>query len=214
MANFAPTKSVLLQVRRTLGFAREGHELLEQKREFLVMELMRYVNRVRILEKEFSLKSRRLRAAYIRALCHGGALPIIEGGRGARQFWRIALRSNNVMGLSLVDAAMEEIDQPDFPSGIDAGASLDELIFALRDILKTLVELAGVKASVWQLAREVSKTQRRVNALDRIVIPQNEKIEKFIVAVLEENERESFFVQKRLRDKNESIGKNASSGNV
>jgi len=214
MPSFAPTKSVLLQVRRTLGFAREGHDLLEQKREFLVMELMHFVNRVRILEKEFTLKSARLRIAYIQALCHGGVLPLFESGKSVRQFWRIALKEHSVMGLSIVEASMEDFARPDFPAGIDAGASFDELLHAVRDILVTLVELSGVKASVWQLAREVNKTQRRVNALDRIVIPDNEKIEKFIVDVLEESERESFFVQKRLRDKNESTRKSASARDI
>jgi V/A-type H+-transporting ATPase subunit D len=201
MANFAPTKSVLFQVRRTLGFAREGHDLLEQKREYLVMELMHFVNRVRILEKEFTLKSARLRSAYLQALCRGGLLPITESGKGVRQLWRVALKETGVMGLSLKEASFEDVHRPDFPASMDADASFDELTHAVRDTLAILVELAGVKASVWQLAREVNKTQRRVNALDRIVIPQNEKIEKYIVDVLEESERESFFVQKRLRDK-------------
>ena len=201
MPSLAPTKSVLLQVRRTLGFAREGHELLEQKREYLVMELMHFVNRVRILEKEFTLKSEHLRAAYIRALCHGGVLPINESGKSVRQLWRIVLKETSIMGLSIKEASFEDTGRPDFPIGLDAGASFDELVHAVRDTLATLVELAGVKASVWQLAREVNKTQRRVNALDRIVIPENAKIEKYIMSVLEESERESFFVQKRLRDK-------------
>lgn len=200
MAGYAPTKSVLLQVRRTLAFAREGHDLLEQKREFLVMELMHYVNRVRILEKEFLLKNTSLRETYGRALFHGGIRPLIESGRSVRPSWSINIRETPVMGLNLPEAGVEDKGKPSFPAGMDGGAAFDELAHAVRDLLSTLVELAAVKTAVWQLAREVKKTQRRVNALDRIVIPDNEAMEKHIQDVLEESERAAFFVQKRLRD--------------
>ena len=39
---------------------------------------------------------------------------------------------------------------------------------------------------VWRLAKEVRKTQRRVNALEKIVIPDVEETRKFIEGVLEE----------------------------
>ena len=200
MAGYAPTKSVLLQVRRTLSFAREGHDLLEQKREFLVMELMHYVNRVRILEKEFLLKNASLRETYGRALFHGGIRPLIESGRSVRPSWRIFIRETPVMGLNLPEARVEDEGKPSFPAGMDGGAAFDELAHAVRELMSTLVELAAVKTAVWQLAREVKKTQRRVNALDRIVIPDNETMEKHIQDVLEKSERAAFFVQKRLRD--------------
>ena len=43
----APTKSNLLAVKEQLGIAQDGYELLEQKREILVMELMQMVERVK-----------------------------------------------------------------------------------------------------------------------------------------------------------------------
>ena len=47
-----PTKSSLLSVKEQLGIAREGFELLEQKREILIMELMRMVEEVKLLERD------------------------------------------------------------------------------------------------------------------------------------------------------------------
>ena len=48
----APTKSNLLAVKEQLSIARDGYELLEQKREILVMELMQMVERVKLLEAD------------------------------------------------------------------------------------------------------------------------------------------------------------------
>ena len=199
----APTKSSLLQVRKTLDFAREGYDLLEQKREFLVMELMHYVNRVKILEKEFSIKTRKLRKLYLKALSRGGLLPMQEKGKRVAQDYGLEIREFSVMGLVLPDVEYLSGNGAVPFGGLDAGPSLDVLAAAFRDLLSTLAELAGVKTSVWRLAREVKKTQRRVNALDKIVIPQNEVMEKFIENVLEESERESFFVNKLIQQRRE-----------
>ena len=49
--NVAPTKSNQLSVRRDLAMASEGFGLLDQKREILVIELMRLLDRVRRVQK-------------------------------------------------------------------------------------------------------------------------------------------------------------------
>lgn len=201
MASLPPTKSTLLATRKLLRFAREGYDLLEQKREFLVMELMHYVNRVKILEKEFSLKTRNLREKYVRALSRGGLLPIMENGRMVVPNHEIEIKEFSVMGLVLPDVTFVTGSHKLPFAGLPAGPVMDDLAAAFRDLLATLAELAGVKTSVWHLAREVKKTQRRVNALDKIVIPENESLVRYIENVLEESERESFFVKKMVRQR-------------
>jgi len=59
--NIAPTKSNLLRVKERLTIAQEGYDLLEQKREILVMELMRTVEQVKILERDLN---KRIETAY------------------------------------------------------------------------------------------------------------------------------------------------------
>jgi V/A-type H+-transporting ATPase subunit D len=59
--------------------------------------------------------------------------------------------------------------------------------------------MAEIRTMVWRLAKEVRRTQRRVNALEKIVIPDVLETKKYIEDVLEEREREVFFVQKILK---------------
>jgi V/A-type H+-transporting ATPase subunit D len=54
---------------------------------------------------------------------------------------------------------------------------------------------------VWRLANELRKTQRRVNALQHIFIPQYQRQIEFIVSSLEEREREETFRLKWLKTK-------------
>jgi hypothetical protein len=55
--------------------------------------------------------------------------------------------------------------------------------------------------TVWRLAAELRKTQRRVNALQHIFIPEYEETVAFIESALEEREREEVFRLKRLKNK-------------
>ena len=59
--------------------------------------------------------------------------------------------------------------------------------------------MAEIRTVASRLASEVKKTQRRVNALDKMVIPQTQETKKYIESVLEERERENIFVLKSLK---------------
>jgi len=53
----APTKSNLIRVKERLATAEEGYDLLEQKREILVMELMQQVEQVKLLERDMDART-------------------------------------------------------------------------------------------------------------------------------------------------------------
>jgi len=59
--------------------------------------------------------------------------------------------------------------------------------------------LASLEVSVRRIARELKKTQRRVNALERIFIPNFEDTIRFIQDNLEEQDREEIFRMQWLR---------------
>jgi len=80
-------------------------------------------------------------------------------------------------------------------------AECDETVLEFFKLLRVLTELAAVRTIAWRLAREVRKTQRRVNALDKMVIPTARDTKKYIEAALEERERDSFFTSKLLKRK-------------
>jgi V/A-type H+-transporting ATPase subunit D len=69
------------------------------------------------------------------------------------------------------------------------------------EMLKVCTELAAVRTIAWRLARELRKTQRRVNALEKMVIPTARDTKVYIEAALEERDRDSFFTSKLLKRK-------------
>jgi V/A-type H+-transporting ATPase subunit D len=80
-------------------------------------------------------------------------------------------------------------------------AALDEAAAAFREVVIKAPQLSQLATTVWRLAGELRKTQRRVNALQHIFIPQYEDTVAFIVSSLEEREREETFRLKWLKTK-------------
>ena len=109
-----------------------------------------------------------------------------------------------VGGMNFQSLAVTFPEKKLFYSMIGTFANTDEVIGYFFDLLSQLVQMASIRTIVWRLAAEVKKTQRRVNALDKMVIPQTLETKKYIENVLEEKERENVFVLKALKKRNDS----------
>jgi V/A-type H+/Na+-transporting ATPase subunit D len=194
-----PTKSSLLSVKDQLSIAREGFELLEQKREILVMELMRMVEEVKLLERDMDKRVQTAYGALKRMIVRMGRETARDVSAGIRFDYVVHEQRGKLMGIALptLDMDMPHLDLK--YSFMSSDGSCDRLMIEFFELLKLIARMAEIRTMVWRLAKEVRKTQRRVNALERIVIPDVEDTKKFIEGVLEEREREVFFVQKILK---------------
>jgi V/A-type H+-transporting ATPase subunit D len=104
------------------------------------------------------------------------------------------------MNLPTLEVRLPEAELKYSPA--NSFAECDETVLEFFALLKILTELAAVRTIAWRLAREVRKTQRRVNALEKMVIPAARETRRYIEAALEERDRDSFFTSKLLKKKN------------
>jgi V/A-type H+-transporting ATPase subunit D len=104
--------------------------------------------------------------------------------------------------MGVVVPTIELESQPaDLSFGLgDTKAGLDEARTKFRQVVALLPTLAETMSSVWRLANELRRTQRRVNALEHHFIPQYNETLKFIEESLEEKEREEHFRLKRVKE--------------
>jgi V/A-type H+-transporting ATPase subunit D len=197
----APTKSNLLRVKERLNTALEGYDLLEQKREILVMELMSQVERVKLLERDLDAKIATAYPTLKRMLVVMGRERAQKLSANIRYSYELIEKKVTAAGMSLPGL---EIRLPGVElkySPVNSFAECDETVLEFFGLLKVLTELAAVRTIVWRLAREVRKTQRRVNALEKMVIPQARETKNYIESSLEEKDREAFFTSKLLKRK-------------
>ncbi len=202
--NVAPTKTNLLNLRQELSFARLGHELLDQKRNILVNELLSIVDQA----EDFESRTRQaLRTAYdhlTEAILRTGTVRLqqVSGAVGVEA--EIRLEQRRVMGVRLPVVETTFTDHPPYVSLTRTSVWVDAAIIRFKETLELIGRLSELKISIVRLASEVKKTIRKVNALEKIAIPDLEETVSMIGERIEENEREMFVLMKMVKSRLEA----------
>ena len=199
--NIAPTKSNLLAIKEQLAVAVDGYDLLEQKREILVMELMRMVEKVKLLERELDKAISQAYPALKNMLMIVGGDQTERIAKAVHYEYDIKEKSVVAGGMSFNSVEVALPKQQLFYSFMGTYADSDKVMTEFFKLLSLLTEMASIRTIAWRLANEVKKTQRRVNALDKMIIPQDRETKTYIESVLEERERENTFVLKSLKNR-------------
>lgn len=201
MKNLAPTKSNLMKCKDELKFAKLGYDLLDQKRNILILELMNLVEKAETvqnnLDETFSLAYQSLENAVLKM----GKLKIFSTAAAINIACSIKIQSRKVMGVNLPLVNTEFKEQSPYFSLTDTPYSIDEAIIHFKKLLQSLGEFAELKISITRLAKEVKKTIRKVNALEKIVIPDLQESVIHISNRLEEAERENLILMKTIKER-------------
>ncbi|MDR0315641.1 MAG: V-type ATP synthase subunit D [Treponema sp.] len=203
--NIAPTKSNLLRVKERLAIAEEGYDLLEQKREILVMELMQQVERVKMLERDLDARVTTAYPSLKRMLVVVGRERAQRLSRDISYNFELREQIVSAAGMKLPGLEVRLPNAELKYSSVNSFAECDETVVEFFELLKICTELAAVRTIAWRLAREVRKTQRRVNALEKMVIPVATETKVYIESALEERDRDSFFTSKLLKHKKKGV---------
>jgi V/A-type H+-transporting ATPase subunit D len=204
LPNVAPTKTNLLRTRQELEFARQGHELLDQKRNILVIELLNLVDQavdfqervVKALEEAY----RTLEQAVLRM----GKLRVSHLASAVNIRADIDLKTRRVMGVRLPVVETSFSEHPPYYSPLGTSFWIDNSLEEFKEALQLMGRLAELKISIIRLAAEVRGTIRKVNALEKIAIPDLEQTVGFIQNRLEENERDMFVLMKLVKSRLEA----------
>lgn len=199
--NIAPTKSNLLATKEQLAISTNGYELLEEKREILVRELMQLVEQVKLLEEKIDKVIAEAYPAFKRMLMIDGADQVERISHAIHYDFDMIEKVVTVGGMQFETIDVELPKKELFYSFMGTYANTDATIVKFFELLSLLTQMASIRTIVWRLAEEVKRTQRRVNALDKLIIPQATETISYIESVLEERERENIFVLKALKKK-------------
>jgi V/A-type H+-transporting ATPase subunit D len=204
--NVPPTKSKLLALKRQLAFADEGYDLLDQKRQILIFELMSRLDRAQETERRVEEALLHAHASLREALLDVGSEALDCAALGVRIGHQAALSPQPLMGLRLPHV-QATVESPGVQFGITGtSANTDLAMQRFVEVLPLIAALAELENAVIRLARELRKTQRRCNALSKIFIPAHQETISYITGSLEERERESFTILKMIREHYGSVG--------
>ena len=168
--NIAPTKSNLLSLKEQLAVSTEGYDLLEQKREILVMELMHLVERVKLLERDMDKCIAKAYPALKRMLLAMGGERTERLAMAVDYKFEITKKPVIIGGMNFTSLDVTLPKRELFSSFMGTTPDNDEVMADFFELLALITQMASIRTIVWRLAMEVKKTQRRVNALDKMVI--------------------------------------------
>jgi len=204
-----PTRTVLLEARRSLRTAREGHDLLDRKRQALIAEAMETLQRASGAEPRLAQAFDVAYDAFERARISMGVEGVEWAALSTAKETRVDIVERSIMGVPVPTVAAR---LPEFHLAYSLGdttASIDRATQSFRDLFGLIVRAVELETAIWRLAREIRRTQRRVNALKNVLIPRYEAIVAQVESALEEREREDLYrakAVKRMHQREESPG--------
>lgn len=187
-----PTKGNLILAQNTLTLSKTGFELLDKKRNILIREMMQLIESAKEIQDNIENTFKEAYSALQTANLEMGVDIVENMSLSVDIEDSLKVKFRSVMGVEIPIVIMEDTMRVPTYGFHDSSSALDEAIVKFEEVKKMMKLLSEVENSVFRLADNIKKTQKRANALKNILIPRYEAETKTITDALEEKEREEF----------------------
>ena len=187
-----PTRLELTKLKKRLKIAIRGHKLLRDKQDEMARQFMKYIKQNKELRKNVEFEISNCMGEVAMACAIMGKDYLDEALLAPANVAKLKTGFKNIMSVEtpVVKATLKEkINLP--YSFLSTCEKLDLSVLKFAKLLPSLIKLAQVEKTCNMLADEMEKTRRRVNALERVMIPQMQRSIKYITMKLEDSEREN-----------------------
>jgi V-type H+-transporting ATPase subunit D len=198
-----PSRMAQTLMKTRLKGAQKGHSLLKKKADALNMrfrDILKKIVENKILmgdvmkEAAFSLAEAKFTAGDF-------SHTVVQNVSQAQ--YRVRMKKENVVGvfLPLFESYTDGPDTYDLIGLGKGGSNIARLKKNYSKAVELLVELATLQTCFITLDEAIKTTNRRVNAIEHVIIPRIENTLTYIVTELDEMEREEFFRMKKIQAK-------------
>ncbi|NYF16571.1 V/A-type H+-transporting ATPase subunit D [Microbacterium sp. AK009] len=188
------TRSELLARRGQVTLAVNGRALLAEKRTALMREFTRLTQSVVSGMQGLEERARTARASLAEATALDGPETVGSAAMAATGEISVGLRSRNVAGVAIIELEHDPVARRRNDRGYSPTATtprVDAAAEAFESLIESLLDIVALELSLRRLAEEITRTTRRVNALEHVVIPRLEEERNYIAMVLNERELEN-----------------------
>lgn len=195
------TKTNLIAAKATLELSTNGFELLDKKRNVLIMSMMAFIDKAEEIQNRVTVVFEDAYEALKTANITMGITNVEQIAQSIPEAQAFNILDRSVMGVEIPEIERGKLNMEQYYSFFHSDTALDVAFMKFHEVKELLFELSEIEDSVYKLAMEVKRTQRRANALQNIQIPKYKGIVRAISEVLEEREREDFFRLKVVKKK-------------
>lgn len=205
MEEFRPTHAQLLALQDQINVATTGMRLLKSKRDALLLEFMEVVDVTLDLANELSTVLAKAQLQYELANAFDGEAAVHSAALASSGEVLVNVSGYKVMGVA-VPVIEQEPRRPRTafnrgyaPTGVSV--HIDEAAQGFEKAISAIMKYAEAETRLRRVGAEINKTNRRVNALEEVRIPQLKSQARIIKQVLDERQREELFRLKKVKKK-------------
>ncbi|CAF3936738.1 unnamed protein product [Adineta steineri] len=206
--NIFPSRMAQTTMKARLKGAQTGHNLLKKKADALAIRFRSILKKI-IDTKTLMGDVMKLAAfslAEAKFSMSGDFTQVVIQSVSKAQI-KIRTKRDNVAGVILpsFDSFNDGGDTFELTGLGRGGMQLQKLRRNYGEALKTLIDLATLQTSFRILDDVIKITNRRVNAIEHVIIPKITRTITYIVSELDEMEREEFYRLKKVQEKKKQI---------
>uniref|UniRef100_A0A8C0S8N7 V-type proton ATPase subunit D n=3 Tax=Boreoeutheria TaxID=1437010 RepID=A0A8C0S8N7_CANLF len=198
-----PSRMAQTIMKARLKGAQTGRNLLKKKSDALTLRFRQILKK--IIETKMLMGEVMREAAFSLAEAKFTAgdfsTTVIQNVNKAQV--KIRAKKDNVAGVTLpvFEHYHEGTDSYELTGLARGGEQLAKLKRNYAKAVELLVELASLQTSFVTLDEAIKITNRRVNAIEHVIIPRIERTLAYIITELDEREREEFYRLKKIQEK-------------
>jgi len=200
-----PTRQSLSLMKAKLKGAETGHSLLKRKSEALTKRFREITRRIDEAKRKMG-RVMQIAAFSLAEVTYavGGEIgyQVQESAKSAR--FRVRTRQENVSGVFLpaFESYVAEGSNDFGLTGLGKGGQqVQRCRETYTRAVETLVELASLQTTFIILDEVIKVVNRRVNAIEHVIIPRTENTIKYVISELDELDREEFYRLKKVAKK-------------
>ncbi|KAL7677891.1 hypothetical protein ACOME3_004122 [Neoechinorhynchus agilis] len=187
-----------------LKSAQTGQRLLKKKSDALNFKFRTILRKLVEAKIQMGIQMKEMAITYAetRFACGEFSQQVVQIASGRAQT-RLRMRRENIAGVILPTFKVyaEGSDEFELAGLARGGQQMQKLRKKSSELIGNLVELASLQTNFLMLDEIIKVVNRRVNALEHVIIPKTNLTLTYIVAELEEQDREEFYRLKKVQQK-------------
>ena len=206
-----PTRQVLGSTKTRLKGAQTGHSLLKKKADALTKRFRTITHKIDEAKRKMGRVMQQASFSLAEVQYATGDIGYIVQESVKSASFKVRAKQENVSGVLLPAFEADIKDKSNGAQGSGGEFALTGLsrggqqVNKAREVytqaLKVLVELASLQTAFVILDEVIRMTNRRVNAIEHVIIPRLENTISYIISELDEADREEFFRLKKVQAK-------------
>ncbi|KNE71737.1 V-type ATPase, D subunit [Allomyces macrogynus ATCC 38327] len=200
-----PTRMALTTMKLRLKGAQTGHSLLKRKSEALTKRFRVILGKIDEAKRKMGKLMQGAAFALAEVTYATGDVAFAVQAAVKQAQTKVRTKQENVSGVLL--PAFETYTDPGAGNAFEltglgrGGQQIQRARDVYTKVVAQLVELASLQTAFVILDEVIKATNRRVNAIEYVIIPRIENTIKYIISELDEQDREEFFRLKKVQGK-------------